>query len=187
MSNLTDKYRKLKTDVQRSVRYHNRRRGFFRQLHAGIMFICIIMGSGSILTIGIRFNESSEWPMWLIVIPSVIVTIVSALDLVVGTAAKSGEYTALYRRFIELEQEMISSHGKCTEEDIARWTEARLNIEIDEPPIMRIVDILCHNETARSIGSSDMYHVPITLRMVAHFTNWGMDRIHRVDQPSEVR
>ena len=71
------------------------------------------------------------------------------------------------------------SYIKCTEERIKCWKNDRLEIERDEPPIMRIVDTLCHNETLLSNGRTDLYHVPILKRITAHFSNWGADNISK--------
>jgi hypothetical protein len=75
----------------------------------------------------------------------------STFNLVIGTVQKAQRHHDLARRFLELEQELVK--GSESDEQLVRsvWAK-RLQIEADEPPIHRIVDILCHNELMRAHG-----------------------------------
>ena len=72
---------------------------------------------------------------------------------------------------------MEKARAKYNEDSIAEWTAERLRIEAEEPQILRILDIMCHNEIAKAIDSPDLYHVPLWQRCIAHFANWKADHI----------
>lgn len=49
------------------------------------------------------------------------------------------------------------------EEDLIYFTERRLAIEEDEPPIKTTLDLICHNELCLSDQQDDKYFVKINL------------------------
>jgi hypothetical protein len=51
----------------------------------------------------------------------------------------------------------------------AKFSENRLAIEVDEPPILRVLDLLCHNEQARAQGEkqSELYPIRWHERLMA--------------------
>ena len=43
----------------------------------------------------------------------------------------------------------------CDPERLAEWQAARLEIEANEPPVLRVLDALCHDEMIRVYGHGD--------------------------------
>ncbi len=79
------------------------------------------------------------------------VSIVAAIDLVVGNADKARLHHDLSKRFIALEKEVVSER-EPTADDLSLWTATRLEIESEEPPVKRVLDVMMHNELLRAMG-----------------------------------
>ena len=163
--------------VRRSVRYHMRRQRFFERWHLVTSAIAVIFGSATVTML------LTDLGRWWIAGAAVIITVFSAVDLVVGTSKAARLHNDLARRFISLEKE-ITTVADATDEDVRRFTSGRLEIEADEPPILRVLDALCHNELMRAMGypEAKMAQVGPLQRALAQFLDWGAHRI----QPRET-
>ncbi len=132
--------------VRRSIRYHNRRRMFFDRWATFTSAISVIFGSATVLAL--LKGQGGELYAAL---AATTVTLFSAVDLVVGTSKTARLHADLSRRFIGLEKEIIATPSP-TEDDMIRLAGSRLDIEADEPPVLRVLDSLCHNEMLRAMG-----------------------------------
>jgi hypothetical protein len=131
----------LLSGVRRSVLYHRHRQRHFENLNRWKTALTLLSGSVAMGTLMGRVDESKTLPL----IASAFVTIVSTAELVIGTATKARLHADLARRFIELERTMTLIDSP-TLHDLRKYTAERLLIEADEPPILRMLDVLCHNE-----------------------------------------
>lgn len=139
--------RRLLFGVRRSVRYHSRRRQFFDRYRLWTSALSIIFGSATIY-----LALSSLDPRYTVAAAAV-VTVLSGVDLVIGSARMARLHEDLYRQFINLEQKIISvSESEFTEQDLKHLSSERLTIEANEPPIKRVLDATCHNELLRALG-----------------------------------
>lgn len=152
--------------VQRSVRYHARRQAFFgrwRRVTTGASVVfgsaaaaALVNAGGHTLALGAAF----------------VVVLMSAVDMVAGTADMAIQHHDLRRRFLRLEAELETSGETATEADIHRWTRQRLGIEADEPPIYVGLDLLCENELARAYALSNRTQLTGWQRLTAHWLRW---------------
>lgn len=85
----------------------------------------------------------------------------SAADLVLGSSRKAWLHSDLARKFFDLEREIEKSRGDVTEALIVEMKDRRLAIEADEPPILRVLDTLCHNELMRAMGYPRDQQIPV--------------------------
>lgn len=155
-------------DVQRSQRYHARRTAFFDRWHKATAFVGLLGGSAVIASLG------SMAPTWLATAGAVLVVVMSAVDLVVGTAEMARTHNDLRRRFCELEADMALTPDP-TPEQVASWRRRRLTIEADEPPTYVALDVLCHNELARSyshLANQPRHSLPLHQRLTAQLFRW---------------
>lgn len=161
--------------VRRSVRYHNRRRAFFDGWVVVTNAVAVIFGSAAMWIFWSKVNP--DWGVYA----ALVVTFFSAINLVVGAGQRARLHSDLARRFILLEKEIISL-ADPTEEQRRSFMARRLEVEADEPPVLRVVDIMCHNELAEAMGygQKDTYIVPWYLHLTGHFTNWFEGRIRPV-------
>lgn len=153
--------------VQRSVRYHDRRLRFYELLHKQTTAFSLVLGSATIAGILGSFPGGKQTAL----ICAGIVTVLSAFDLIMGFSAKAGLHANLRRRFIQLESDMIAAPN---DDQMTTHTMARLTIESDEPPAMRVLDSLCHNELIRAHGidKSELVKVSFIQRMTANLLAW---------------
>lgn len=176
---LEDRHHELLFAVRRSVRYHTRRRMFFERWHLATSASAVVFGSATAMGILTRAGEHYTLGAALLI------TILAAVDLVVGTAKTARLHEDLTRRFIDLEKEL--EREGATEEVVKDVTIKRLEIEADEPPKMSVLDIICHNDICRAMGcpESDFYDVGF-LRWTANFTDMGLEKLkkqHAAERP----
>lgn len=174
--------------VRRSIRYHGHRRQFFERFNLVTNAVSVIFGSSTILAVLHQVSSqalsSSQSPPWIGVGTAAIVTIFSSLNLVIQTTKMAQMHHDLARRFLELEKEFIKvlpSDGT-----VKKLAGKRLEIEADEPPILRIVDVLCHNELMRAEGYDQdrfvdhYYKVSPMQRFFSPFFDLGADKIRPI-------
>ncbi len=163
---LDDEWRKLLFGVRRSIRYHTRRRSFFDFFHRFTNAIGVIFGSATLFILLNKLEDQLS-PA----ITAALVTAFSTIDLVVGTASAARLHYDLSRQFIELECQMELAAGPIDAQSLARFRAHRLKIEGDEPPVLRVLDAMCHNELARAMGYEKKYFARIRFyqRWLAHF------------------
>jgi hypothetical protein len=166
------RFQTLLFGVRRSIRYHNRRRRFFDGLNHWKTGLSLVFGSTAMVTILAKVDTAIP------LLASALVTVVSTIDLVIGTTAMARLHTELARRFIELERELTLLE-EYTDDALGMSTAKRLTIEADEPPIMRVLDILCHNELilARGYDRNELFYVPWYKRLFAHLINLSDESI----------
>ena len=151
-----DKWHDLLFGVRRSVRYHMRRRGVFERV--GTIKNALNLVFGSVTIYGVLSHFGPEIP----VATAALVSILSALDLVIGSARMARLYHDLARRFIELERRMEMEGVEAVDaRRIADWTRERLAIEAEEPPVLRVLDTLCYNELARAMGYGQKHQAKV--------------------------
>jgi len=150
-------------DIRRSIRYHERRTAFFERMHRVTDLITILLA-------GVVLSELLGSPSRLILqILAGLGALLSASDLVIGYGRRADGHRRLKRQFIFLEADVSSGKELNT---VARQ---RLNIEADEPPAYRALDVLCHNQLCRAFGKPrcELYRVPWWMRWTAHLLHWS--------------
>ena len=158
--------------IRKSIRYHNVRRQFYERLHSMTSALCVTFGTAT--TFALLFNAGP----YLAAGTAVAVTILSALDLVIGTTAKVRLHHDLARRFIGLEKHIISKlHPNAL--DIRHWEAERLDIQADEPPVRQVLDAMIYNELLQAYGadSDQLIEVRWYQRWLAQF---GDVHVHRL-------
>lgn len=171
---LEDKWDALLFGVRRSVRYHERRRHFFDSWNRVTSAISVVFGSAAIATL----LEGAD-KIWTVA-AALAVTITSTVDLVVGTARQSWVHADLAKQFIDLEQEIVGS--PATERNLIKYTSKRLEIEKEEPPVKRVLDIIAHNDMIMSddrYDEDDMFVVPPFKRLFANVFDMEVESLRR--------
>jgi len=154
---------KLLFGVRRSIRYHHRRRLFFDRLHQISTFLSAVTGTATVASL--LANASS-----LALFFGICVAIFSVIDLVVGAAQAARVHHDLAKKFIELEKAMTACKSP-SDEDVIHFRSERLDIESEEPPVLKVLDAICHNELIRALGHDPKYYAKIAWyqRLFAHF------------------
>jgi hypothetical protein len=157
--------------VRRSIRYNARRRAFFDRLDQLTNMLAVIFGSAAVY--GVLDADHHV----VALVASGIVTIMSAINLVVGSSQRARKHDDLARRFSALEQEMI---GEESDEKLAYMKRKRLEIEAEEPPVMHVLNCICHNEQMRAEGypKEDLASIRWWQRVVSQVVDLREDLIH---------
>lgn len=140
--------------VRRSIRYHNRRRAFYDRVHKVSTFLSALSGTATLASV-----LAKAGPGWTLSFAAA-VAIFSVLDLVVGTAQAARNHNDLAKRFFDLEKAIVTSIDS-TEKAFLEFTGRRLDIEADEPPPLKVLDSICHNELLRAMGYEESRFVKI--------------------------
>ena len=169
------KYWGLLFGVRRSVRYHNRRRGFYERFHGFVLLMAVAAGSTTIAAFGSELTAAL--PTAVKLLAAATVTLLALLDLVVGSMRKAWLHADLARRFIALEQKLVAHQAEPTAAALVDIERDRLEIEADEPPIRRVLDTLCHNELWRAMGYPESEMVPVSFlqRLFANYFDFRFD------------
>ena len=154
--------------VRRSARYHAHRVRFFDQIGKAVRILAAVAGIGTITTL---LASIGDWATHGL---AASVAFFSALDVVLDFAAKARLHTDLYRRFIDLEKRIVGSRAGMNQDLLAELTNARLSIEQEEPPILTILDCICHNELVKAMDCNDGELVRLTFaqRLLADVLDW---------------
>lgn len=111
---------------------------------------------------------------------ALVVTIMATIDLVVGISQAARLHDDLSRRFIAIEQQMECAE-EPTETLLKELKAGRLEIEAEEPPVLRVLDGLCHNELARAEDwpQGEFVRIRFYQRWLAHFFDIQEHRIQK--------
>lgn len=108
---------------------------------------------------------------------SLIVAIASTLDLILSFSEKARNHSDLARQFITLEKIIIQiPEEQITEEHIRKYTTNRVDIELNEPPKISTLDVICHYELAKAMGYENAeYELVFFQRLLANFVDIRTD------------
>ena len=130
--------------VEKSMRYHQRRRGFYDWAHRWMMFLIILFGGGAVASM----SETLGGPVAAIF--GAAASAAAALNLVWNTSHKARDHEILYRRFSDLAIDIRSNMASV--ERHPEWDAARKRIEADEYPVYYALEADCDNQIRRAWG-----------------------------------
>ena len=166
-----DGYDDLIFGVRRSSRYHTKRRQYFENMSRFIKIVTAFTGIGTFATM---LSETIGL-YWTLAFSS-FVALFSTIDLVVGTSEMARLHSDLARRFITLEKQLVKAGNEIEESALNDFIAQRLEIEIEEPPKLGILDIICHNELVKAMGYGDDEQVKLNFfqRRFSHYCDIGL-------------
>ena len=150
--------------IRRSIRYHRARERFFRTWASAIAFISLVSGSSVVAAI------LTEMLVYFALTAGAVVALTQAAEMAFGISAKASTHNGLAVEFSALEAAM----ARVPDPDEAarrRFLEDTLRIEMREPPIKRYLDLICHNQVARAMGSDDVESLAWWQRLFAQYLN----------------
>ncbi len=161
--------------IRRSVRYHTARRKFFDSINNTVTAVSLISGTASVAAI-LSSHQTTT------ILLGVLVTVLNALNLVIKSSEKARNHADFVRKFIELEKKLLKKpFAEFTFDELSAIEQERLDIERDEPPIKRVLDIICHNELAIAMGAppEEIYEVGWWQKTFKNFIDIGAQKISR--------
>ncbi len=159
-----DDIHELNCHIQRSIRYHRARERFFAGWSRWISFLSLLSGSAVVVALLARL------PDWVALGFGASVAALQAGELIWSLSGKARLHADLAGAFIGLEQE-LARQPDASLADIRAPRAEILRIEAREPPIKRYLDLICHNQVARAIGSDDIERLSFWQRWFAQYLN----------------
>ena len=166
----------LRFCAERSARYHERRVIYYTRADNVITTIALLAGSG------VAWSILNKWPQAGSVTLSLLVAVVSFVGLTMRPAYMASLHARLKQQFVDLSAQLLGMDDSNAESVLAIERQ-RLQIERDEPPVYRALDLICHNEVCRAWGrcSPDvMWVLPWYMAMAPQLVHWNTN-----DVPSE--
>lgn len=158
-----DEEYELLFSIRKSIRYHIYRKRFFDSFNNITAFVSVISGTATFAAVLAKAGPNISLAC------AAVVAIASTIDLIIGSSQAARHYDDLAKRFIKLEKAIISNNIQ-TMDAITCFKAERLDIEIDEPPKLRILNAVCYNETCRSLGLKDSeIKVGFFQRLLKHY------------------
>lgn len=154
-----------------SVDYHSRRTAFFEAWNNRILAIGLILGSGAAVTVfeGSHANYGAG--------AAFLIAVLNSISLVMGVGNKARSHSDLRRQYIDIEN--LLSDGGDTQDKLNEIQKKKRIIEKDEPPIKRIVSLLCSKAyffTRNMIDEDKKYQIPRYKRILAHYWDFELPR-----------
>ena len=146
---LADELFALLFGVRRSVRYHMRRQLFFDRVSTTSAAVAVAFASGTVL---VRVAQPDS--IWVLVAATVS-AVTQALLLTLQPSQKARKHNDLARDFISLETQIATRQACLTTTILGEFMAKRLMIEAGEPPVARILDVICHNDLLMAYGQDD--------------------------------
>ena len=131
--------------VRRSVRYHVRRERYFDRAHHFGAFVAALSGSATITAL------LAGHPV-LVTVAAAATALCGAGEMVFGLARKARLHSNLAHEFIALEKALIVAGEDLAESRLREFEAVRLDIEAREPPVLRVLDAMCHDELVTALG-----------------------------------
>ena len=158
--------------VRRSVRYHMRRQRFFDRLDRVGALASLVAGSSTIVTLLASVDHR------LVLAAAAATALAGASAVIFTPGLRARQHNDLAREFLGLERDMVRA-GDATSGRLAELTARRLEIEATEPPILRVLDAMCHNELLTALGVDEGQRARVT-RLQRWLANWADFRADRL-------
>lgn len=147
------RYRHLLFGIRRSVRYHRHRERFLDWISNTFKVATAVAGSATVVSL---LAEAGPW--WS-ESAAALTALLSAFDIVVAPGRTARIHNELARDFIALEKDTLGAGSGLEREDLVALEARRLDVEANEPPHYRVLNIICHNELVRATGESPEHYV----------------------------
>lgn len=156
--------------VQRCIRYHMRRMSFFMRWSRFTAFVGVLFGSAAVASLFVNA------PTAVTAAAALLVTVASAVDLVIGTGQRASLHADLRKCYLAIEEE-IMAQGRPSPESLRAMRSRIRRIEADEPPTLPALELLARNEVIRAMYTREeatqyLSNVPWYMRLTAHWIEW---------------
>jgi hypothetical protein len=122
-------------------------------------------------------------PAWPIA-TAMMVAFWGIIDLLLNTAEGARLHADLGRRFMEIEMDIVLTEEKLSDQQLREFANRRLRIVLEEPPTMRVLDCVCHNEVVQAMGHNKAYEVKLSRfqKFCANFLDVSPGEIREVSE-----
>lgn len=167
---LNGRWNDLGFAVHRTRRYHEMMTAFYARWRDSMKIVTVIAGSGAFFLIfsgaeAVAGAISAFIAMWAV------------LDIITAPDQKAKLHADLCRSFLALAAKIEA--GPVTPGRYAELSAARLELERDEPPCRRLVDLRARNDECRARGFPPGDLVPLSWWQyrLGYFADFGLRRL----------
>ena len=139
------KVQALLFNTRRSRRYHEWRVKFFRRFNVVRAIMTAVSTSGALAYL-LKYNKI-DWVLFALVAASAFLTI---LELAIRMGARESLHQDLLRSFVTLERDIVVKGSVIAEGDYNALNADYIDIEVNEPPVLRVLNRLCYNAEIRA-------------------------------------
>ncbi|MGB9368461.1 MAG: hypothetical protein WCE79_20865 [Xanthobacteraceae bacterium] len=167
---LKDRFYDLDFSVQKSRRYHERFCAFYGGWRDWVKIITVVAGSGLFLFVLGGWKHTSEGL-------AAFVALWAMIDYLVAPDKKAEKHCELCEKFINLAIEI--ENAERSEKTFKKLMTRRYEIEREEPPVKRLIDLQARNDEcrARDFPPEDIVPLSVPQRTFGYFLTFGMDRL----------
>jgi hypothetical protein len=161
--------------VARSRRYHAKMCAFYEWSHNLARVAMALTGTASFFVLLANDVGGAQVAKYL----TSVVAIAATLDAIFRYERKARRHAKLARQFTALARKLAV--WDATAANLKKLQAARLEIEEDEPPVRRLIDLQASNEECRSRGIAEDKLVPLSRlqRTFGYVFTFGMPRLER--------
>ena len=161
-------WRDLRWRVDVSIRYHSRRASFFGDLHRTTAFIGVMSGTAIVGSL------SDIIPEWVAVAAATFITVMSAIDMVIGYSAMEQKHIELRNAFIRASRRIGADRSMAAYESIRS---EMLTAEESEPPTYQALQLAAYNEVVmaqypREKWADRLQHLHWFKRITGQLLRW---------------
>ena len=167
---------KLLFATQRSIRYHRRRERSYDRRQKFVALFAALSGSAAIASL-----LSGKAPPFVTTIVMATAAVANALELVFGFAKSARLHSDIARDWIALEQSLTRTGEHLSADELAELRTRRLDIEARELPVLKNLNVMCHDELVTAYDLPDEYRSNLTglQRVLAPLMDWRADMVRR--------
>lgn len=162
---INKQYNQLLFSIGRSIRYHRKRTRFFEIVNSIILFLILLLSSASFISI--LELSALHYNYWQTIVLGII-TFGTALNLSFNIVRKISTHSKLTYLFRELERK-IKIEKNRNEDSLKNFINERLRIELEEPPVLRVLNAICFNEESIAQGFSVRRNIKVYQLLFAYF------------------
>lgn len=141
--------------VRRSTRYHRARMRFFDLWATMIQLISVVSATAAFSAV------YAELPKDIALAAASILALAQAIELVIAPSKSARLHSDLARRFISLEKLCIKEELGLDDQKLLALENERLEIELEEPPLKKWLNVRVHNEMDLAENGKDATPYPI--------------------------
>lgn len=177
---LEDKFFDLSFSVHKSRRYHEKLNAFYGSWRDLAKIVTVIAGSGAFLVL---LAGHEGWGQLIVAF----VALWAVLDIVLIPDKKAELHKELRQGFTRLAGELETAPR--TAESYGNLVAKRLQLEEEEPPCKRLVDLQARNDECRARGfpSDDLVPLSEWQRYLGYLHTFGLARVEKWKSAHEAR
>jgi hypothetical protein len=169
---IDDGFFDLSFSVHKSRRYHEYMCAFYTRLRNLGKIFTVIAGSGLFILLTQNFQIlgaaiAAMLGLW------------GMIDIILAPDKLADQHRMLRDKFIELAREVDTS--EVSQHNLKRLRGIRLEVEKDEPPVKRLVDIRSRNDECRARGFGPQKLAPLSKSQIrfGYFMDFGIHRLEK--------